>query len=242
VTVAQARERLRRGCKSPADVDRQIVDQQRWVAQMRERWRADDAQRLREDDTTRVAMATMAKVIRRAHRDGDRLKIPRSRQLAYLQTYTRGLIEETATLKPEVIADRAAAYLWAAEHGVRIEEVRTYHDHGSALPRRGVVQVPPLRTLWTMATCWHELGHLANRCTHRRVSDGQGGTLCVTCEIAAWRFATELATYWTADSHANMAAALQTYRPYATAAQAAAIDELTLRLTLRRLQAARLKG
>jgi hypothetical protein len=66
----------------------------------------------------------------------------------------------------------------------------------------------------------HEAGHIVRFCGHRK-------SPCVTCEIAAWRWAQEVARpSWTREMHAEMRRCLPTYKKLATTAEQREIDEL----------------
>jgi hypothetical protein len=84
-----------------------------------------------------------------------------------------------------------------------------------------------------LATDGHELGHIANPClpTHRRVARSSStGSLCVACELAAWRWAARHLCRWTWPMHIQMASSLSTYKPYGTEDEQQEIDTLCSRL------------
>jgi hypothetical protein len=83
-----------------------------------------------------------------------------------------------------------------------------------------------------LATDGHELGHIAKPCepTHTLVPRSTGpGSLCVACELAAWRWAALHLCRWTRAMHIQMASSLSTYKPYATEAERQQIDALCSR-------------
>jgi hypothetical protein len=78
----------------------------------------------------------------------------------------------------------------------------------------------------------HELGHVAEpfKRTHTLVPRSTGrGSLCVACELAAWRWAALYLCRWTWAMHVQMASSLSTYKPYATEAEQQQIDALCSR-------------
>jgi len=94
-----------------------------------------------------------------------------------------------------------------------------------------------------LATDGHELGHIAKPCrpTHTPVPRSTGpGSLCVACELAAWRWAAHHLCRWTWAMHLQMASSLSSYKPYATEGEQQQIDALCSRRGYHELRLIRL--
>jgi hypothetical protein len=109
------------------------------------------------------------------------------------------------------------------------------------------VETQPILSPESYAIALHELGHIAHACekSHRRVpvpDDPLNKTVCVRCELNAWRFAMARALDWTRRMHDEMSVALPTYRKYATAGERADVDSFTSAVGFRRIQLQRLTG
>ena len=119
-----------------------------------------------------------------------------------------------------------------ATHRIEPQFVVRYFGQGIALTDRRIVELVPIRSAFTYSTALHEIGHVVHPCDkvrHVRVpKTDKTGTVCVPCELEAWRFAIETARpRWTRVMHANLARALGTYGPYATDRERAAIERLS---------------
>lgn len=127
-------------------------------------------------------------------------------------------------------APRLAAHVdrLLEEHHIRRVDA-THHRAGVAWSPWRLVRIPPVRSGFTCATALHEIAHVLNPCNgHERVPAEDGGTVCVECEITAWRWAIRHAPdgRWVRDMQESMATGLTSYRGYGTPSQQQQIDGL----------------
>ena len=97
----------------------------------------------------------------------------------------------------------------------------------------------PIRSSFGYASFRHEAGHNANPCkpTHRRVTTDEKKTVCVRCELEAWRWAIAGARpRWTRGMHDCLAVSLPSYRQYATPEEVREIDGMASDLGFRYIQ------
>jgi len=104
--------------------------------------------------------------------------------------------------------------------------------NGAASRQGGYVEIPPIQSLITAIIVAHELGHLLHpTIEHERIVDGEfGKKVSFGSELAAWRWVLERIPVWTAEMHAFMVRCLDSYRRYATEAEAKEADALCSQL------------
>jgi hypothetical protein len=128
------------------------------------------------------------------------------------------------------------------EFNVYESDLACRRGKGGALPF--TVVVPTVKDAESYAITLHEIGHLQNPCapSHQQTQiaapedygttttvDGRvlpGKWICLTCELAAWRWARANAITWNAMMHRVRAHGLGSYRQWATAAERDEIDRL----------------
>ncbi|MBA3884577.1 MAG: hypothetical protein H0X67_02455 [Acidobacteria bacterium] len=115
-----------------------------------------------------------------------------------------------------------------------------------ARPWRREIESLDVRASGDYASVLHEIGHVLHPCgpAHRRVSTGHE-TVCLPCELSAWRWALAGAIIWDRGAHAQLVMGLRSYRPYASPSEARDIDALigepTYRAVVHRLAVGQLE-
>jgi hypothetical protein len=136
-------------------------------------------------------------------------------------------LEESGGTPPATVSacQRHIAEL-AKDLKVQVRFDSAFIGAGLALPRERVIEVPPIKSVFSYVTALHELGHVARPCDrtkHRRVKAADGGSTCVTCEVHAWEWAKATAITWDSAAQTNMTLALESYLPSARGAEIDAI-------------------
>lgn len=99
--------------------------------------------------------------------------------------------------------------------------------YGEAWTRDRMIETCPIGSLETAAIALHEVGHcLRPSATARQVRTRTGHNCCVQNEIAAWRWALDVAPCWERPMHSMLRAGLTSYRRYATPEEQRTIDTL----------------
>lgn len=113
-------------------------------------------------------------------------------------------------------------------HNITPHFVVQGHRSGYALIARRIVEIAPIESAWDYSIALHEAGHIVCPCApgHVRRKNDVGSTLCVACEVAAWRWAARTAIEWNSMAHSCLTSALGSYRGFATPAEQAEVDEL----------------
>jgi hypothetical protein len=250
-SIAESRQRARvaRERRRASELQRlsrlSSTEPQRQERDLRARWRNEDREEDRRYTLSREALVKRLKAtddrwadLRRREEDLEIRSIAGAMDLyrgvlrgsgktpvTVARKYLRIRMERSG---PEIVPLRAEIDRWARDLGVQIRWTAAVVN-GYAWPSRREIEVAPIRSHAAFAVVGHELGHVARPCRpdHRRVPRANGiGTLCVACEVHAWRWFIDAASVFSHEMFAQMADALPTYRPYATEAEARQVDEM----------------
>jgi hypothetical protein len=141
---------------------------------------------------------------------------------------------------PEVIRYRRHIAALCQELGVKPKFVVEFFRQGYAWSSLKEIELPPINGRFSYAIGMHEAAHCACPCekSHVRVKTENGETVCVKCELAAWKWAIAHAVAWEKDMHEAMVGGLSSYRKFGTPAEQAEIDAMISPLGFRRAQLA----
>ena len=106
------------------------------------------------------------------------------------------------------------------------------------------IEISPINNRLAYTSALHEIGHVLNPCekSHRPVRTESRRGACVQCELISWRWCQGIAKpSWSRDMHEDMAAAVVTYRAYATPTEKDEIARLISDLGFCRARQARSK-
>lgn len=134
-----------------------------------------------------------------------------------------------------------------SSHGILGIVAPTNGLNGYSWSKMKRAEYGPINSAFDYATWGHEVpGHVLHPCepSHRRVTTDAKlkRSVCVACELIAWRAAIEAARpTWTRRMHDQLAVSLPTYREYATPAEQREIDLLVSDLGFRQTQLERIR-
>jgi hypothetical protein len=247
---------------TPAEQDRKRAADRRHADYMRElehellmkdlraqgeKWRAQDRRLRRSEEDLSVSMVKLTYNVAayKARFDGKPILVELARRRLRQQVEPAGLIQLGA--EADVARWRQHATSWQARTGVEVrwEALPATNAYAITAGATRTIETAPIVSAESYITWAHEAGHCENPCqpAHVRVPRTSGdGTLCVRCEILAWRWAQKNATDWRLAMHRQMAESIVTYRPYGTPAEQAEIDTMISPLAFRRVQLARAVG
>ena len=93
-----------------------------------------------------------------------------------------------------------------------------------------------------MASVFRDVRGQLDRLGLRESPAASSGTVCVRCEIVAWRWVQmNVQPSWTLEMHEQLVDALQTYSQYATETERAEIQKMCSSIGFRRVQLERAK-
>ena len=131
----------------------------------------------------------------------------------------------------EIERYRQDARAMADQHGIRVQwipESESAHMNGYARRRLNEIECCAIKTVEDYLRFLHEAFHCLRPCkSYHDIRRKGTDEICVRCELDSWLAVASHALEWNARAHVFMTRCLNSYRPYATVREQAAIDTLT---------------